>query len=205
MFRKHTRHPINHPCKNCNNVVAETPQPINLGSVDVACVTPPMPTSVADTCCSCCATDITYTKCDGSGQTMTSSFGKQCPVGYVPHEVYIAKNDPMFEPLFGCYDYHEIAALLDRYLCYHLCGCGAARSVLLATAHFTQLHTIINPQTMRAWARQATKPTAVLSPFPDAMIKSKYGQQHWVLTTFGMEYQDLKMPARALAGLAWGA
>lgn len=203
MYREHTPHPVNHPCKKCKPKPAPEP-PVRMGTVTVGLVMPPMGSSVNSCCDVCCATDISYIDCE-SNEVHTCSYGAKCPKGSVPVDVYLAKNDPMYEPLFGCYDYHEIAAALDRYLCYHICGCQGSRSVLLAAAHFTQLHTQINPATVTAWYRQATKPTAVLSPFPDALIKSKHGQQHWNLTTYGLEYQEILKPARALAGLAWGA
>lgn len=192
MFREHCG------CSTSN----KKPDSVQMNSISVACVAPPMP-NLHGSCDCCCATEMTMINCETQDIASSSVVGN-CPDGYVPIDVYMAKNDPRFEPIFGCYEYNEIAGILDSYLCFHLCGCGGRRSVLLVAAHFMQLHTEINPATLIGWVKMASKPTAVMSPLPDAMIKSKRGINHWNLTTFGMEYQEIRRAAVAVAGLAWG-
>jgi hypothetical protein len=194
MFRNHT-------CNSCGGG-ASPPNSINTGKINVACIMPPMNNTIAP-CDVCCCTEMSLVHHE-TGEMRSSSYGGECPNGYVPVDVYLAKNDPRYSPLFGCYEYTEIASVLDAYLCFHICGCGGQRSVLLAAAHFVQLHTEINPATLIGWMKMASKPTAVMSPLPDAILKSKHGDRHWNLTTYGMEYQEIRKPAIALAGLAWG-
>lgn len=208
MFRELTYHPKGHPCYGVNRKTTKSVPVPNLSALSIQCVVPPMP-QFTSSCDVCCSTAHTMVNCgceeDEPVEVFEMQYGTECPEGSMPIEIYTALNSPEYEAIWACYEAHEIAAVLDRYLCFHVCGCSGSQSVLLAASHFMQLHGQINPATLTAWVKQATKPTAVIQPWPEQILKSKYGSQHWALTSYGQHYQEIRKPAIALAGMAWGA
>ena len=134
---------------------------------------------------------------------------QDCPCGSIPWDVWQAKTNVLYEPVWKCFEWDTVAMLLDSYSNYQLCTSGGEWSVLLAATHFVQLHMRINPNFGMAASKQAALGRAVTPMHPAVLhnrgiINSNYGSNHWSMSTYGLEYQTLLKGPVALAGMAWG-
>jgi hypothetical protein len=138
--------------------------------------------------------------CCGNGQGLTEHIvivdHQECPDGYIPQIVARAKSNPMFSGLFGCMKDCDLQEFLCCYEKYRIPGCGDT-SVLLAAAHFITLQTS-GQMLAQGTLRNQSKKGKALKAFDVS------GNDQWYLTSYGLQYQEFKRPAVAVAAMAWG-
>lgn len=146
----------------------------------------------------------------GNAIALNIPTGQQpCLEASLPWDVWQAKTNPIYEPVWKFFSFHETARLLDQYSAYQLFTAGGEYSVLLAASHFVQLHLRINPNLGLAASTQASIGKAV-APINVALfhnkgiINSNFGSNHWSFSSHGLEYVTLMKGPVALAGMAWG-
>lgn len=118
----------------------------------------------------------------------------------------LINSDSIISDALSCYSQDEIESYLNIYSSFRLhliSQKDSDRSVILAMTHFLKLHTDINRNMSATSARQVTKGTKI-EPISANSIISQYGQNHWLLTSFGIEYQQLQVCGNVYSSLAFG-
>lgn len=121
--------------------------------------------------------------------------------------VSIARNSTLTADVFKCFADVELEDIVRTYGGFFRLQLTdqviSDRSVVLAAAHFVTLHGLLQRNMSATAARQSTKGTPI-SPLMHQVISSEYGGQHWMLTSYGIEYQQLQVVANQLSSLAFG-
>lgn len=118
----------------------------------------------------------------------------------------LARNDILLSEVFKCFADVELEEILKTYQSFrvHLTSQAVSdRSVVLSATHFITLHGLLQRNMMTTTARQASKSAAV-SPISPQVLSSKYGEQHWSMTSYGLEYQQLQIAGNTSSSLAFG-
>jgi hypothetical protein len=115
-------------------------------------------------------------------------------------------NDVVLTDAFSCYSATETENYLRTFQSFRLQLTTQAisdRSVVLATAHFLQLHSLISRNMQATSSRQVTQGKTI-EPISPNLIISRYGLNHWYLSSFGIEYYQLSQTGNEYSTLAIG-
>jgi hypothetical protein len=118
----------------------------------------------------------------------------------------LISSDVIFSEVFSCYTPEETENYLRTFESFrlHLTSQGISdRSVVLATAHFLQLHSNISRNMQATSSRQVTQGKTI-EPISPNLIISRYGSNHWYLSSFGIEYYQLSQAGNEYSALAIG-
>lgn len=116
------------------------------------------------------------------------------------------RSDAVLSGVFECYDDDELGYILASYNNFRLHLTTQAisnRSVILAAAHFVSLHGNIQRNMQATMARQVQKASPV-EPIVKDVVNSKYGSNHWKLTSYGIEYESLSVAGNTFYSQSYG-
>jgi hypothetical protein len=118
----------------------------------------------------------------------------------------IIYQDTLISDALSCYSQTDLEYYLSTYSTFRLhliSQRDSDRSVVLATTHFLKLHSEVSRNMTAMTARQVTKGTKI-EPISTNLILSQYGSNHWLLSSFGIEYQQLQQCGNVYSAIGFG-